>query len=148
MKKCMHLAMWMSFCALLGQAAGCAVETVPLTRSAQIPLARGQVRTRALDDGSTRVMVKIENLVPPQTLREGASTYVVWAQPRLEPGDVGAPSPQALGGLEVDGGMTGRLDTVTRLSAFDVFITPEPSAGVANPGGDHVAWAAVRRAAR
>ncbi len=129
-------------------AGACSTQKTPLARSAQVPLADGNVKSKALSDGATRVIVKIEHLVPPSTLRPNATTYVVWAQPRMEPGDPVQPSPEALGALELDQNLTGRLDMVTRLIDFEVFVTAEPSAGVATPGGDRIAWAAVRRTAK
>lgn len=128
--------------ALLGMLFGCATK-VPLSSSADIPAARGEVKLDRTDQGNTKVEVTVKHLAEPAQVQQGATTYVVWAAPR----DAFA-TPQSLGALRVGDDLEGKLETTTPLRAFDLFITAEPSASVPQPSGNRLMWSQIDLARR
>ena len=80
----------------------------------------------------------MKNLAPPERVSAGATTYSVWIQPE---GAV----PQNIGALEVDHELTGRLETLTPLHEFELFITTELDQTVVAPKGPRVLSGMVSR---
>src|SRR4051812_43716492 len=128
--------------------AGCATmkEVMPNSNATSVPLAaatnslpaaQGSVKTSIDSNSNTAVSVDVKHLAPPAKVADGATTYVVWAQPR------GADAPQNLGALKVDKNLTGTLYTVLPFDEFKVFITAEPTPGVTAPSGDELLAANV-----
>jgi hypothetical protein len=120
--------------------AGSRNTTVALKSNESIPAARGEIRVSEGDSQNTHLMFDVEHLAPPSRVANDATVYVVWARPADQDAE-----PTNLGGLVVDDNLRGKLETVTPLRSFDVFITPEPSATVAKPSGDEMLTAHVER---
>jgi hypothetical protein len=113
-----------------------AVKLKPETEGAA-SIAKGEVRTIDSSNDNKRVWVKIEHLAPPEKVADGATTYVVWAQPE------GGATPQNIGALKVDDELEGSLMTVVPYDNFRLFITPEPSAQVTEPSGEEILAASL-----
>lgn len=113
-----------------------AVKLKPETQGAA-SIAKGEVRTMDASNDNTRVWVKIEHLAPPQKVADGATTYVVWAQP------VGGESAQNIGALNVDDKLKGSLMTLVPYDNFRLFITPEANAQATQPTGEEILAANV-----
>ena len=127
-------------CALLLLAhAGCA-NVVALTGSRAAPGARGEIKVSRGDNGNSRITVRVEHLALPQDVVEGSKAYVVWVQNT----DHVAPQ-QNVGELRVDADLEGHLATLTTLTQFDLTITPETSAQVAQPAGQPILSARINR---
>ena len=92
-----------------------------------MPAAQGEVRSNRTDAGNTKVDVKVQYLAPPDKVAPGAQTYVVWAQRDDKS------SPQNIGALAVGKDRKGKLETLTPLDKFEVFVTPEPSPKATEP---------------
>ena len=121
-------------------ATGCAGPSpeVRMVSSPDIPAAQGTVRATAGENGNTRLSVFVRHLAPPEKVRAGATTYVVWVEP---PGG----EPQNMGALKVDEDLRGSLTTVTPLKSFGVFITVEKSATAQEPSDQNLLSASVAR---
>lgn len=110
-----------------------------LTTSPAIPAAKGEIK---VDDAgpNTSIRVEVEHLAAPERVQPGATTYVVWAQ------QIGTGAqPQSLGALALNPDLTGRLETVTALRNFELYITAEPAPTVTAPSGDRLLWTTVSR---
>lgn len=116
----------------------CAANQRALTTSNQVPAARGQVKLEKGENGNTRVRLVVEHLAAPNAVRPDATTYVVWIQPN------GAEQPSNAGVLSVNADARGELETLTPASAFDVFITAEPTGMSQAPTGEPLMRTAVQ----
>lgn len=103
-----------------------------LTPSAATPAAEGSVTINRGENGNTHLEVAVNYLAPPQKMAKDAAVYVVWATPQA-----GSKS-QNIGALKVGEGRSGRLDTTTPLTDFDLRITPESASTVEAPSGESV----------
>ena len=95
--------------AVLGLAS-CYSQPKPFVRmagSSDVPAAEGKVTATAGDNMNTNLEVNVDHLAPPERVRQGATTYVVWARAR------GANDYQNVGALLVDNNLHGHLKTVT-----------------------------------
>ncbi len=111
--------------------AGCGASTIPLVNGPQTPAAQGKVVMESGDNGNLKLKIEVKHLALPEKVSAGATTYSVWIQPE---GAV----PQNIGALKVDGDLTGRLETVTPLHAFELFITTEEDQTLPAPKGPRV----------
>lgn len=98
--------------------------------SSVTPAATGSVRATVGANGNTVLKIAVQHLSPPDRVVPGATVYVVWARQL----DSDSP-PTSLGALRVDDQLAGRLDSLTVFRAFDLSITAEPMATVAQPTG-------------
>jgi hypothetical protein len=85
-------------------------------------------------NGNTHIAIKVVHLAPPDRVGAGASTYVAWS----EVGSGDAKQLQNLGAIRVDKDFSGQLETVSALTDFDLFITPEPAPTAQLPTGKEV----------
>ena len=114
------------------------MEEVKLSTSADgIPAAQGAVKTMGAPNDNTRLIVKVKHLAPPERVENGATTYVVWAQPD------GTENVQNVGALTVDKNLNGTLMTVLPFKEFKVFITAESTGSVTQPTGQELLAANV-----
>ena len=105
-------------------------QSVPMTTQASgIPAAQGAIKMREGKNDNKQLVVQVEHLAPPAKIADGATTYVVWAQPE------GVKQPQNIGALKVDNKLKGSLTTVLPYDSFKVFITAEPTPSVTEPSG-------------
>jgi hypothetical protein len=112
-------------------AAACASNKAELKPNPEVPAstaAQGTVEATEVENGNTRVDVRVRHLAPPDKVAPEATTYVVWARAK-----VGESKPQNLGALKVNDDREGRLETVTPLRSFDVMVTPESSSEISAP---------------
>ncbi len=117
---------------------GRAAEEVKLsTASDGIPAARGDVRTGDAANGNTAVTVQVQHLAEPDRVADGATTYVVWAQPQ------GSDTAQNIGALKVDNNLNGTLSTEVPFDAFKITITAESAPTVTEPNGHQLLSADV-----
>lgn len=116
----------------------CGAAVIPLENGPQTPAAEGRITTGNGRNGNLQLAIEVRHLAHPERVSPGATTYAVWVQP------AGGP-PQNIGALRVDGDLTGRLETLTPLHEFDLFITTEADQTVAAPTGPRVLSAAVSR---
>lgn len=122
------------FCALaLASLVACGGEKkVALQPTPAVPAALGEVRSERTDQGNTKVDVEVEHLAPPGRVAPGAQVYIVWAQRDDKS------SPQNIGALRVGKDRKGKLETLTPLDRFDVFVTPESSPNIAHPTNEPI----------
>ncbi len=125
-------------CLLAVGLTACGASPIPLVNGPQTPAAEGQITTGDGGNGNLKLAVEVKHLALPERVSPGATTYTVWVQP------AGAP-PQNIGALRVDGELTGRLETLTPLREFELFITTEADQTVPAPTGPRVLSAAVSR---
>lgn len=112
--------------------------STPLSTAAEgIPAAQGEVKTAKAKNDNTTLTVTVQHLAPPGRVANGATTYVVWAQPD------GTETPQNIGALKVDDKLNGSLMSVLAYDSFKVFITAEPTAQVTEPTGGELLAANV-----
>jgi len=122
--------------ALLG---GCMTVTrVPLVNAPGAPAADGSVLVSAAPNGNTRLSVEVKHLAPPERLAPGAKVYVAWTQAR-------GGQPQNVGAIVIDDNRSGRLETVTPLPTFELFITAEGFPTAAVPSGPRVLFGVVEQ---
>ena len=134
----MHRVIPTLSCALLLLVQISCGHLVTFTGSRAAPGARGEIKVTRGDNGNSRISIKVEHLALPQELSEGSKAYVVWVQNT----DHVAPA-QNVGELRVDSDLEGKLTTLTTLTAFDLTITPETSAQVAQPAGQPILSARI-----
>lgn len=89
-------------------------------------------------DGRTRIKVKLENLLNPQSLGGWYTTYVVWAI---------SPEGQAdnLGQLRLKNGNEAEFDATTPFQTFGLIVTAEPHPLVKLPGSAMIAENILRK---
>lgn len=116
-------------CSMLGGGSGSNMNV-----STAIPAAEGTVKFGKARNDNTRIDLTVKHLADPAKLTPPANNYVVWLRP-----DKDAPA-QNIGALIVDKNLTGKLDTVTALRRFDLFITAEGSGQVQEPTGQPLLW--------
>ena len=103
-----------------------------LEPTSAVPAARGHVRSQRTDAGNTKLEVEVQHLAPPSRVVPGSNVYIVWAQ-RDEKS-----APQNIGVLAVGSDRKGKLETLTPLSSFEVFVTPEPTPDTVEPTSEPV----------
>lgn len=111
--------------------AACGPAKFPMTAGSETPAAEGMVKVSDGDNGNSRIVLSIEHLAPPQKVTPGATTYVAWV---AGPGA----APQNVGALTVAEDLSAKLETVTPLKSFEVFVTPEASSTPLSPSGPRV----------
>ncbi|HEX4925331.1 MAG TPA: hypothetical protein VFV50_14650 [Bdellovibrionales bacterium] len=107
--------------------------------SERLPAAEGQLRADGTDNDNTKIELMVKHLATPEKLEPDATTYMVWARP-----SAGAPA-QPLGALKVDDDLNAKLETVTPLKNFELFITAEDSPLVTDPTGEALLWTNINR---
>jgi hypothetical protein len=120
--------------------AGCAQTTWALQGSPTNPAAEGELKVAEGDNGNTKLELRVKHLTQPAKIAPGTTSYVVWIEP-LE----GDKHPSNVGALKVDDNLEGRLDTVTPMHSFAVYVTPEASTTVNSPTGAKVLSQDVNR---
>lgn len=125
---------------VLGSVACGSSQTTTLKTSPRAPASEAKVESDDGDNGNTKVTVEVKHMAPPESISENASTYVVWARPRN-----GDAKPQNIGAINIDGDRKGKLETITPLHKFDVFITAEPSSEVSAPTSQPILTGKVER---
>jgi hypothetical protein len=108
----------------------------PLVGSTLVPAAQGSVIASPGANGNTRLLVQVKHLAPPERVSPSAKTYVVWVRPA-------GGSAQNVGAIVVDDNLSGRLETLTPLQTFDLFITAEPYPAIPGPRGPQVLVAQI-----
>jgi hypothetical protein len=129
----MHRRMKFGFMlvAVLSVLSGCAGPSqVRLTGSPDIPGAEGVVTVSTSNDGNTKLDISVKHLAHPEKVEAGASVFMVWVR-----GLEGGAQAASLGALIVNSDLSGRMETVTPLRSFELFITPESSQTVSAPTG-------------
>lgn len=115
-------------------AAGCA-GTEKLSASSALPAAEGTVRCSKAANDNTAIDLKVKHLANPDRLTPPAAVYVVWTKADK------AAEPRNIGALTVDESLTGRLETVTSLRRFELFVTGEATGQAPTPSGEPLLWA-------
>lgn len=119
----------LALAALLAACAGS--QETPLVGSPAAPAAEGFVTAAPAENGNTRLTVRVKHLAFPERISPGAKVYVVWVQS-------GGGPPQNVGALTVNQDLSGRLETVTPLVAFQVFVSAEPFPTTTVPQGPRI----------
>lgn len=97
--------------------------------------ADAQVDVEQQDGGNNLVSIEAHNLLPPERLADGLTTYVVWFQPPEQ-------TPQRMGRLAYDAeGRTGAMTATTANATFQVIVTGEGAPDVPSPS-EHVVFRA------
>lgn len=119
-------------------AAGC---TGPenLSASSALPAAEGTLRCGKAPNDNTAIDLKVKHLANPDRLTPPAAAYVVWTKADKDA------APHNIGALAVDESLTGRLETVTSLRRFELFVTGEATGQAATPSGEPLLWANCNR---
>jgi len=100
----------------------------PVTASASVPAARGDVDVSSDSNGNEKVKLKVEHLADPSSLTPPGGTYVVWIQSR-------GGSPENQGRLKIDKNLKAEFETVTPYKTFQLMVTAEPDPTVKMPTG-------------
>ncbi len=119
---------------------GCAT-TYHFNRGAEVPAADGSARVFVGANGNTRIAIAVQHLAPPDRVGAGANSYVAWSE-------VGAGDTlqrQNLGALHIDKDLSGKLQTVSAMTDFTLFITPEPAPTTPTPTGKEVLFVHISR---
>lgn len=124
--------------ALLVLAVGCAGTVHEMAADSRVPAAEGELKASEEENGNTKVAVKVKHMARPSAVEPMAQTYVVWAQDKINNGTV-----QNLGQLQVDDDLEGKMEGLTPMKQFDVFITAEPVATAQYPTGTKTLWTTV-----
>lgn len=111
--------------------------------SSAVPAAEARVDAK-VQGANTLVTIEVEHMAQPNRIDPGANVYVVWAEPL----DTMSGEPQNIGVLTVDKKLEGKLQTLTPLRQFSVFVTAEPSGIVQRPSGERLIVAQVDRGRR
>lgn len=120
---------YLSGCATFFGRAGSKMST-----SSTLPAADGIVRFARTKNGNTAIEVTVKHLADPEKLNPPEHIYVVWVRSDQ------TTEPENLGALAVDENLDGRLETVTPLHSFALFITAEASGQVKVPTGVKLLW--------
>ena len=107
-------------------------KKVALEPTQAVAAAKGKVRAERTDSGNTKLDVEVQFLAPPGRVAPGSQVYVVWAQRDDKS------APQNIGALAVGSDRKGKLQTLTPLDRFEVFLTPEPVGGATEPTNEPV----------
>ncbi len=110
----------------------CGGSTFAMVPDTAAVFAKGEVSVDSLsDDGNGKYTVKVEHLGDPAKLNSSATVYVVWMMPKgKEDANI-----QNMGAIKVDSDYSGEHDFNSTFKAFELTITPEPSADVTKPSG-------------
>jgi hypothetical protein len=119
--------------------AGC-TTTYPMASEPVARFATGEVDAVFEDDGTGRMIVRVDHLGDPGKIDPRATVYVVWVQ-SLEDG---API-QNVGPIKLAPSYLGKLKFSTSLPRFKVWVTSEPSADATKPSGPTVLTGEVTR---
>jgi hypothetical protein len=122
-------------CGIFGGGGGS--EATPMHASSTAPAATGSVKAKR-EKGNYNLSVAVEHMAPAEKLVNGATTYVVWAQPTN-----GSGTPQNLGSLKVGENRSGKLNTVTSARDMKITVTAEPEASVSKPTGEPLLWTRI-----
>jgi hypothetical protein len=114
-------------------------QKFPMTASAAVPAATGNVSVSADNNGNTKVKVNVEHLANPASLTPAQTVYVVWIQQR------GSNQPDNAGVIEVGNDLKGGLETTTPYRTFDVFVTAEHNRNATSPNGPQILKATIQR---
>lgn len=117
--------------------ASCATTNPEAARTVSAPSAQIKVETQKTPGGNTELNLQVADLSPPNSVVPGANVYVVWAE------DFQNNWTANLGALTLDKDLVGKLDTITAMKDFKVFITPEESAAIPMPTNQAVLTALV-----
>ena len=127
----------------IGLFSGCGIfgggkesSAMPMHTASVAPAATGTVEAKR-EKGNYHLSVAVEHMAPADKMVDGATTYVVWAQP------VKGGSPQNLGALKVDDKRSGKLDTVTSARDLKITVTAEPTAETPTPTGEPLLWTQI-----
>lgn len=104
-----------------------------MTGDPRDPSAQGTTKVSTTDDGNTQVNVEVKHLASPAKIDPDATTFVVWVKDNYNDSD-----PQNLGALKIDSDLNGKLEAVTPLKSFDLYVTAEPSPTATEPSNDPV----------
>ena len=106
-------------------------STFGLRGGPEIPASEGEVTASPGDNNqNTKVVVVVRHLAVPDRVVPGATSYVVWVQRSEDERDA-----QNIGALHVNEKLDGKLETVTALKQFLLFITAESSPSAMTPTG-------------
>ena len=113
----------------------CGGATSAMVPDREAVFAKGEVSVNSVsDDGNGSYVVKVDHLGDPAKLNSSATVYVVWVMPKgKEDANI-----QNMGAIKVDSDYSGEHAFNTTFKAFEVTITPEPSADVTKPSGRDV----------
>ncbi len=111
----------------------------PMTATAAVPSATGNVSVDTDSNGNSKVKVNVEHLANPASLTPPATVYVVWIQQR------GSNQPENAGVLQVGNDLKGGVETTTPYRSFDVFVTAEHNRTATTPNGPEILRTTVQR---
>jgi hypothetical protein len=112
---------------LIMAGASCASPIV-MSGNAKVPAAQGVINASLGKNNNTSLAITVRHLAPPEKVEANATGYVVWVKARGENATA-----QNMGALVVDSNLDGKLETVTPLHDFEVWITAEPSPFAGTP---------------
>jgi hypothetical protein len=119
-----------------GITAACACGGAPVVDTRpDTPAATGSVKVERKGD-RLALDILVQQLAPPEELKQGAAAYVVWAKPAR------GGRAHNLGALALDAG-EGALRTAVTAEDTSLIVTAEPSAEASVPSGQTVLWAYV-----
>lgn len=119
--------------------AGCGLfggseKSVAMATNTQLaPAAQGTVKAKAGENQNTQIAIEVKHLAEPYRVQPRARVYVAWINPQGQEAQ-----PRNVGALRVDKNLTGKLQTVTPYTNFDVTVTAEESPTASSPSGPPV----------
>jgi hypothetical protein len=125
--------------AAIGVLGACSPGEVQMRPGPRARWSQGTITTSTTDDGKTRVLVEVDQMLPPAYVVRSANVYVAWAEPQRA-----SESIEKLGVIPIGDDRRGRLEAVTELRSFEVLVTPEQSADVLAPANGPILRGTVR----
>jgi hypothetical protein len=133
------MARWTTFIVVVVLTACGGPSRYQLTGGREAPAASGEVKASTSENQNTRLVITVQHLAAPDRLTPGATSYVVWVAPHGKEAEA-----QNIGALQVNDKLEGKLETVTPLQQFALWITAEPSPRAQSPTGTRVMSTHVR----
>jgi hypothetical protein len=128
---------FLAACGIFGGGGSKNTASTPMQSSSNAPAATGSVEAKR-EAGNYDLKVAVQHMAPPEKIKEGATTYVVWAEPTA------GGSAQNLGQLKLDKDQrSGKLETVAPARPMKVLITAESGADATRPSGEPLLWTEV-----
>jgi hypothetical protein len=125
--------------AAIGVLGACTPGEVQMRPGPRARWSQGTITTSTTDDGKTRVLVEVDQMLPPAYVVRSANVYVAWAEPQRASENI-----EKLGVIPIGDDRRGRLEAVTELRSFEVLVTPERSADVLAPANGPILRGNVR----
>ena len=104
--------------------------------SPSLSAAESRIKVRSASNGNSEIKLQVKHMTPPDKVKSGTSTYVVWAQPT----DTTDAPMMNLGQMTPDKDLKAEFQSVTPYRKFKILLTPESDRSARAPTADPVLW--------